>query len=113
MTLYNFLMLLGIVLFFLTAISTFCFFRISGKFLEREMKKEGILPPDWDSLMGLRYCWYAFAIIRNSVSPVSMVNDEAVLRLARKKDWYLAIFYLVTLYSFMAVAAIAYFLYAP
>jgi len=77
------------------------------------MKKESILPPDWDSMKGLRYGWYALVIVRNSASPISMVNDEAVLRLARKKDWYLAIFYLVNLYCLITVGIMTYFLYGP
>jgi len=78
------------VMFFITAIATFCFIRISGKHIEREMKKEGKLPPGWDSTMGLRYGIYAIVLVCNSVAAVSFVDDISVLRYARKKDRYLA-----------------------
>ena len=95
------------------AIATLFFIRVSGKHIEREMKKEGLLPPEWDSLMGLRYGWYAFVIARNTVSPISMIDDEAVLRFARKKDRYLAFFFVISSCISLLVTYIAYLLYGP
>ncbi|WDE05443.1 hypothetical protein SG34_000385 [Thalassomonas viridans] len=96
---------------FMLAIAAFCFIRISGKHIEREMKNEGKLPPAWDSTMGLRYHFYAIVIVRNSIEPMSFVDDEAVLRFARKKDRYLAYFFVITSAIFLLVIFIAYFFF--
>ncbi|WDD99063.1 hypothetical protein [Thalassomonas actiniarum] len=101
------------IVFFVMAIATFCFIRISGKHIEREMKKEGKLPPGWDSTMGLRYGFYAITIVRNSVAPMSFVDDEAVLRHARKKDRYLALFLVISSTVLMIIGGLVYFLYVP
>jgi len=101
------------IIFFVMAIATFSFIRISGKHIEREMKKEGKLPPGWDSTMGLRYGFYAITIVRNSIAPMSFVDDEAVLRHARKKDRYLALFLVISSIALMIVGGLVYFLYVP
>ncbi|WP_281559103.1 hypothetical protein [Thalassomonas sp. RHCl1] len=93
---------------FAMAIATFCFIRISGKHIEREMKKEGKLPPGWDSTMGLRYGFYAITIVRNSIAPMSFVDDDAVLRFTRKKDRYLAYFFVITSAIFLLIIFTAY-----
>ena len=98
---------------FVMGIATFCFIRISGKHIEREMKNEGKLPPGWDSTMGLRYSFYAIVIVRNSIAPMSFVDDEAVLRFTRKKDRYLALLNVITWSAFMIVGLIIYCLYVP
>lgn len=96
---------------FVMGIATFCFIRISGKHIEREMKNEGKLPPGWDSTMGLRYSFYAIVIVRNSIAPMSFVDDEAVLRFTRKKDRYLAYFFVITSAIFLLVIFTAYLLF--
>lgn len=40
------------------------FGRISVKLIEREMAKEGILPPAWDKVIGMRFPAYASIIMR-------------------------------------------------
>ncbi|WDE05442.1 hypothetical protein SG34_000380 [Thalassomonas viridans] len=107
----NWLLYGGGVFLLIFSIAIVCFIRVSGKHIEREMKKEGILPPHWDSVMGLRYAMYAIVIVRNTVSPVSLVNDEAILRHARKKDRYLAAFYLVS-GGLTLILATSYYFYA-
>ena len=102
-----------LISFFVMAIATFCFIRISGKHIEREMKKEGKLPPGWDSTMGLRYSFYAIVLVRNSIAPMSFVDDEAVLRHARKKDKHLALFFVISSSVLMIVGGLVYYLYVP
>ena len=99
-----------LISFCVMAIATFCFIRISGKHIEREMKKEGVLPPGWD---GLRYGFYAITIVRNSIAPMSFVDDEAVLRHARKKDRYFALFLVISSIVLMIVGGLVYYLYVP
>jgi len=98
---------------FVMGIAVFCFIRISGKHIEREMKKEGKQPSDWDSIMGLRYHSYAITLVRNTVAPMSFVDDEAVLRHARKKDRYLALFYVISSVVFIILVFLANYLYVP
>ena len=113
MNLINFLMLSFGVTIFVWAIAIFCFSRITVKFIETEMAKEGSLPPDWDKGIGARFIMYAMVIVAKKTARVSPVNDELILRHARKKDWYLAILFLTSFSVFMILAVIISYLYAP
>ncbi|WDE06960.1 hypothetical protein SG34_008750 [Thalassomonas viridans] len=113
MNLFEFLILTGTLSFLLFAIAIVCFIRISGKHIEHEMKKKGIALPCWDGVMGIRFGMYAIAIVRNSISPMSMVDDASILRFARKKDRYLAMFYVISGAIFLTIISISYFLYGP
>ncbi|WDE13508.1 hypothetical protein [Thalassomonas haliotis] len=101
------------VLIFLWGIATFCFSRISVKHIEREMAKAGKLPPEWDKGIGARITMYAMVIVAKKAADVSPVNDQLILRYARKKDWYLAVFFLGSFVVLMSVGGIAYYLYGP
>lgn len=104
----------GISLFFLWGIAVFLFGRITVKYIENEMAKEGILPPDWDKGIGARYPAYAgIIILPNLKRHASVVNIEATKRYARKKDFYLALFVQSSFAVCMIVMSIGYFLYAP
>ncbi|WP_281556826.1 hypothetical protein [Thalassomonas sp. RHCl1] len=111
MNLYDCLMLSILLLIFLIAIATFCFSRISVKYIENKMAKEGELPPEWDKGIGARITMYAMVIVAKKAADVSPVNDQLILRYARKKDWYLALFFLGSFVAFICVSAIAYYLY--
>ena len=104
----------GISLFFLWGIAVFLFGLITVKYIENEMAKEGILPPDWDKGIGARYPAYAgIIILPNLKRHASVVNIEATKRYARKKDFYLALFVQSSFAVCMIVMSIGYFLYAP
>lgn len=111
-TIENWLLYSGGIFLLIFSIAIVCFIRVSGKHIEREMKKEGIPPPQWDSVMGLRYGMYAIVIVRNTVSSMSLIDDEAILRHVRKKDKYLAIFYLIS-GALTFILATLYYFYAP
>ena len=106
------LLLLGGIFCLIWAISIFCFGRITVKHIEREMAKEGKLPPEWDKGIGGRLSPYAMAIVAKRASRQSIVDDEAIRRHVRKKDWYLAVLYLASFIAFMVVACVFYYLYA-
>lgn len=113
MPLYDFLILSTTFFIFVWAISIFCFGRISVKYIDNEMAKEGSFPPEWDKGIGARITIYAMVIVAKKAAFVSPVNDELILRYARKKDWYLAMFYLGSFFILMITGGLAYFLYGP
>ena len=100
----------GGLLFFICAFFSVCFGRISVKFIEKEMAKEGKLPPTWDKSIGARVSAYAVAILMNKVPPYSIVDTQSIKRHARRKDWYLAFLFISSLTLFMVVAGLGYFL---
>ena len=102
-----------ILMIFIWGISNFLFGRISVKHIEREMAKEGIEPPVWDKGIGITGIMYAIVIVSNKAAISSPINDKAVLRYARNKDWSLAVFYLVSFAVLMVLMVIWSFLYGP
>jgi hypothetical protein len=105
------------VLFFIAlcmwGIAVLLFGRISVRHIEREMAKEGILPPEWDKGIGARYPAYASIIMRPNVNRhASTVDIEATKRFSRKIDWYLAVFVQISSAIIFIVGGIFYFLYA-
>ena len=111
LTTENWVALIGTALFFIWGIAVFLFGRISVKHIEQEMAKEGLSPPTWDSGIGGRVIMYAMVIVAKKAAKSSPVDDEAVLRHTRKKDYCLAMFYMVSAAAMFTVAFIAYFLY--
>ena len=95
---------------FLWAIAVFMFNRITVKHVDTEVKKAGIPLPSWSESNGLAEVMYTIFIATNRAAKVSPINDEAVLRFARKKDRYLAIFNLLSASLFMFIAVINSFL---
>ncbi|SQD76711.1 conserved membrane protein of unknown function [Moritella yayanosii] len=96
MDLYHKLLILGGISFLIFGISWICFARISMSYIEREMKKEGKEPPQWDG-MGARAVSYAMVIalpagvLKNYI----LVDAEAAKRLSRPLDRKLAVWYLI------------------
>jgi len=88
--------LTAIFVFFLCGIATFLFGRISVKYIEGEMAKEGIESPVWDKGIGARLIMYAMVIAANKSATQSPVDDESILRHTRKKDKNLAWFFIFT-----------------
>ena len=114
LTTENWMAILLVFSFFMTGIGTFLFGRISVKYLEQEMKKEGILPPIWDKRIGVRMIAYAGIIVfPNLKRHASLVNIEATKRLARNKDKQLALFYTITMVSFLIIMFTVAYLYGP
>ncbi|WDE03696.1 hypothetical protein SG34_020255 [Thalassomonas viridans] len=77
------------------------------------MAKEGELPPEWDKGIGARITMYAMVIVAKKAAHVSPVSDQLILRYARKKDWYLAVFFLSSYSLFILTSGVAYVLYGP
>ena len=111
LTLENWLAILTFVIILMWAVSIFLFGRITVKHIENKMESEGILPPRWDKGVGASHIMYAMVIVRKKAAIASPINDTAVLRYAREKDWYLAMFSLISFGLFMILAGVIYFLY--
>jgi hypothetical protein len=96
MDLYHKLLILGGISFLIFGISWICFARISMSYIEREMKKEGKEPPQWDG-MGARIVGYAFAIAlpKDSLKNYILVDAETAKRLSRPLDRKLAVLYII------------------
>ena len=83
-------------------------------YIERELAKEagGFEPLELDKSIGARGMMYN-QLILFKIKNHRFVDGEAVLRIARKKDWWLAFF---SFYSFLLAMIIILawnFLYAP
>jgi hypothetical protein len=88
--------------------------QITVRHIEHEMKKEGILPPEWDKGIGIRYPAYASIIMRpNAKRHASTVDIEATKRFSRRIDWYLAVFVQLSTAIFFTIMFTAYYLYGP
>ena len=108
------LYILGGFSFLVWGIATFLFGRISVKYLEKEMAKEGTFPPILDKDIGGRIVAYVGIIVfPNLKRHASLVNIEATKRLSRKKDKRLATFYLISSIIFLTIMFTAYFLFGP
>ena len=105
--------LMGAIVFFIWGAAILLFGSISIKHIEREMAKEGLEPPVWDKGIGGRLMMYAIVIVTNKVSEHSLVNDSAILRHTRTKDYSLAVFLLISSVVFFTLMGVAYSLYAP
>ena len=113
LTLEHWFTVIGLIISFTWGAAILLFGRISIKHIEREMAKEGLEPPVWDKGIGGRLMMYAIVIVTNKVSEHSLVNDSAILRHTRTKDYSLAVFLLISSVFFFTLMGIAYYLYAP
>jgi hypothetical protein len=110
----NWMGIIAISAIFMWGIAILLFGRISVKHIEREMAKEGILPPVWDKGIGMRYPAYASIIIcPNANRHASTVDIEATKRLSRRIDWYLAVFVQTSSAIIFTVLAVFYFFFVP
>ena len=108
----NWVAIVGVSAFFIWAIATFLFGRISIKHIEREMAKEGIEPPVWDKGIGSIIITYSFIMVFARLNP-TIVDFEAVRRHTRNKDKYLALFLQVFSAIFLTIIFTVYYLYVP
>ena len=102
---------IGLSLLLIWGISIFVFSKVTVKHIEHEMAKEGKLPPEWDKGIGGRFSLYAMAIVTKKMARKSLVDGETIRRHARKKDWYLAVFFLSSFIASLIMAGVFYYLY--
>ena len=109
----NWMAIIGGIVFLSWGIAIFLFGRISVKYLEREMLKEGIEPPIWDKGIGGRIIMYAMVIVTKKSSPHSLIDDEAILRLTRQKDYNLGLFFIISSILFFTVLGVFSIFFSP
>ena len=104
----------GGIIFFVGAFFYVLFYRISVMYIERELKKEdpSFEPLEIDKGFGLRGMMYN-QLILFKIRKHPHVDGEAVLRIARKKDWWLAFLSFYIFLLAMIVMMTGYFIYAP
>ncbi|MEE2002247.1 hypothetical protein QWY20_12355 [Alkalimonas sp. MEB108] len=71
------------------AIAMICFGRITVRYLDRELIAQGFDMHESDGL-GMRFPWYASAILSNRPERQPFVPGEAIMRIRRRKDIFLA-----------------------
>ncbi len=100
-------------IFLVSGLLGFIFRKISVDYIEEQMAKEGKSSPLWDKGIGARVSAYAVVIVRGRAVDRILVDDHSIIKYARKKDWYLAVGYLLTLSISVTLAVIFYYLYGP
>ena len=110
----GYLVFFGVILFFISAFLNILFYRISVMYIERELVKEdeGFKPLEVDKGIGARGVMYN-QLILFKIKKHPYVDGEAVIRIARKKDWWLAFLSFYSLWLAIIPIMIGYFLYAP
>ena len=100
------------ILFFVTAFFNVLFYRVSVMYIERELAKEddGFKPLELDKGIGARGMMYN-QLILFKIKKHPYVDGEAVVRIARKKDWWLAFLSFYSLCLFAILLCIFYYLY--
>lgn len=109
----NWMGIIAIFSIFVWGIAILLFGQITFKHIEREMVKEGIEAPLWDKGIGGRIIMYAMVIITNKAAKTSPVEDEAILRHARKKDHSLSMFLVISSLFFFAVLGVFSIFFSP
>jgi hypothetical protein len=109
----NWMAIIGGIVLLIWSIAIFSFGRITVKYLEQEMLKEGINPPTWDKGIGGRIIMYAMVIVTKKSSQHSLINDEAILRHTRKKDYNLGVFFIISSILFFTILAVFSIFFSP
>ena len=104
--------IIGILIVFNWGISILLFGSIRVKHINREMVKEGIELPAWDKGIGGAIIMYAMVIVMNKAAKSSPIDDEAVLRHTRPKDYAIAVFLIISSIVFFIFLG-AFYLFGP
>ncbi|MFC3149528.1 hypothetical protein ACFOEK_00655 [Litoribrevibacter euphylliae] len=107
----EFLLISGGILFVVWGTLGFVFRKVTVDYIEEQMAKEGKEPPLWDKGIGARIGSYAVVIARGKAVNRALVDDYSIIKYTRKKDWYLAVCFLLSLIIFLVVVAVFNFMY--
>lgn len=89
-------------------LATLLFGRISLKYLDSALAKQGIAPLFWDGI-GIRLNLYSFALISNWFARSPLIPGVAIRLIARPKDGCFALFYNISAWLFFISALSFYF----
>lgn len=96
----------SLIVLFLLVISAVLFRRVSVRYIEQQMAESGERNLAWDAGYGARHIMLSLAIVWGKSFYSPLFNAESVLKYARKKDCYLAWFYLCSGLAFMVLIVI-------
>lgn len=102
------LTILTAIFLFNWGLATLLFGRVSLKYLDSALTKQGIPPPLWDGL-GIRLNLYSFALISSWFARSPWVPGDAIRQIARPKDGCLALFYNISAWLFF-ISALSFYL---
>ena len=83
--------------------STLLFARTSVRYIDSELEKNGAGKPAWDGI-GIRVSIYALVILSKWFAKTTLVAGAEIRTVARKKDYYLALWFEISLLVFLVVA---------
>jgi hypothetical protein len=86
-------------------VSTIFFIRLSVNYIDNELERKGVGKPEWDGI-GIRVGVYALAILFKWFAKTPMIAGPEVRNIARRMDYYLALWFQISLVLAM-VSAIA------
>lgn len=91
--------------------ATLWFARLSVRYIDSELERRGIDKPVWDGI-GIRIGIYALAILSKKFAQTPLVAGAEIRAMVRKKDFYLAIWFEISLVVVIA-ATIALYPFIP
>ena len=91
--------------------STVFFIRLSVNYIDDELERKGIGKPEWDGI-GIRVGVYALAILSKWFAKAPMIAGAEVRTIARPIDYYLALWFQISL-VLAIVSAIALYPFIP
>ncbi|WP_076924954.1 hypothetical protein [Pseudoalteromonas sp. EB27] len=94
-----------------TFASGILFSRISVKHINKNMKKDGVLPPNWDKGIGASVSFYVFAMFfERSRIPTPMFDGRFVAKYARPVDKTIGMIHLISVTGMMmCMCIVSYF----
>ncbi|WP_372625515.1 hypothetical protein [Arsukibacterium sp.] len=91
--------------------ATIFFIRLSVNYIDIELERKGVGKPEWDGI-GIRVGVYALAILSKWFAKTPMVAGPEIRIIARKRDYYLALWFQLSL-VLAIVSAIALYPFIP
>lgn len=85
------------------------FIRYSVNYIDNELERIGVGRPEWDGI-GIRVGIYATAILSTWFARTPMVPGPEIRDIARRSDYYLALWFQLSLIAAMVSAVLLYLL---
>ncbi|MCS4306716.1 hypothetical protein M2404_001039 [Rheinheimera pacifica] len=92
-------------------VSTIFFIRLSVIYIDKELERKGVGKPEWDGI-GVRVGVYALAILSKWFAKTPMIAGPEVRTIARRMDYYLALWFQISL-VLAIVSAVALYPFIP
>lgn len=90
-------------------LSVVFFIRYSVNYIDNELERSGVGRPEWDGV-GIRVGVYAMAILSTWFARTPMIPGAEVRDIARRSDYYRALWFQLSLIAAMVSAVLLYLL---